>query len=45
VPALRRQRYHVRYREFDGRHEVPPALALEAVEWFANPPTRSSFPT
>jgi phospholipase/carboxylesterase len=45
VPALRRRRYHVRYREFDGRHEVPPALALEAVEWFANPPTRSSFPT
>jgi phospholipase/carboxylesterase len=37
VPALRRQGYEVRYREFDGRHEVPPSLAREAVEWFAVP--------
>ena len=35
VPELRREGYQVRYREFDGTHEVPPAVAHEAVEWFA----------
>ncbi len=34
VPALRERRYDVRYVEFDGGHAVPPATALEAVEWF-----------
>ena len=33
VPALRRQGYHVRYREFEGRHEVPPAIAREGLVW------------
>jgi phospholipase/carboxylesterase len=35
VPQLRREGYQVRYREFDGDHEVPPAVAHEAVDWFA----------
>jgi phospholipase/carboxylesterase len=34
VPALRRQGYHVRYREFEGRHEVPPAIAREGLDWW-----------
>ena len=25
--------YAVRYREFDGPHTVPPAIAAEAVDW------------
>jgi phospholipase/carboxylesterase len=34
VPALRRQGYRVRYREFEGRHEVPPAVVQEGLAWF-----------
>jgi phospholipase/carboxylesterase len=34
VPALRRKGYRVRYREFAGRHEVPPAIAQEGLAWF-----------
>lgn len=33
VPALRRQGYRVRYREFEGRHELPAAVAREALAW------------
>ncbi|HVP71769.1 MAG TPA: hypothetical protein VMS45_10605 [Gemmatimonadaceae bacterium] len=33
VPALRGRGYDVTYREFDGKHEVPPAIATEALEW------------
>jgi phospholipase/carboxylesterase len=33
VPALRRQGYQVRYREFAGHHEVPPAIAREGLAW------------
>lgn len=33
VPALRREGYQVRYREFDGRHEVPPSIAREGLAW------------
>jgi len=33
VPALRRQGYHVRYREFEGRHEVPARIAREGLAW------------
>lgn len=33
VPSLRRIGYAVRFREFDGGHMVPPAIAREAVEW------------
>ena len=36
VPTLERARYDVRYREFDGPHTVPPTIAREAVDWFAN---------
>jgi predicted esterase len=33
VPRLRAAGYLVRYREFDGGHEVPPQVAREAVAW------------
>lgn len=33
VPRLQSMRYDVTYREFDGRHEVPPAIASEALTW------------
>jgi len=38
VPALRRKGYQVRYREFDGRHEVPPAIVREGLAWFLHRP-------
>jgi predicted esterase len=41
VPALRRDGYQVEYREFDGDHEVPPAVARAAVEWYLG---ASNFP-
>jgi phospholipase/carboxylesterase len=34
VPQLRRRGYVVRYEEFDGPHEVPKAVAREALSWF-----------
>ncbi len=34
VPALERAGYAVTYREFDGPHAVPPAIAREALTWF-----------
>ena len=34
VPMLQRAGYHVRYREFDGPHTVPPEIAREALAWF-----------
>jgi predicted esterase len=33
VPRLRQAGYDVVYREFDGPHEVPLAIATEAVHW------------
>lgn len=33
VPRLRSQQYEVTYREFDGVHELPPAIATEAMTW------------
>jgi phospholipase/carboxylesterase len=33
VPRLRAAGYSVRYREFDGDHEVPPPIVREAVAW------------
>jgi phospholipase/carboxylesterase len=33
VPRLRAAGYTVKYREFQGDHEVPPAVAREAVAW------------
>jgi len=35
VPGLRRRGYDVTFREFEGGHEVPPAIALEALRWVA----------
>ena len=37
VPELEGAGYDVTYREFDGPHVVPPAIAQEAVDWFAAP--------
>ena len=33
VPALKRRGYDVTFREFSGGHEVPPAIATEAMAW------------
>jgi len=33
VPLLRQDGYAVTYREFDGGHEVPPAVARAAMAW------------
>ena len=35
VPALRGRGYTVTFREFSGAHEVPPAIATEAMRWLA----------
>jgi predicted esterase len=34
VPKLKALGYDVTYREYDGRHELPPPVAREAFEWF-----------
>lgn len=33
VPRLKAMGYDVTYREFDGRHELPPEIAREAFRW------------
>ncbi len=33
VPSLRRRGYDVRYREFDGGHEIPGDIIDDALEW------------
>jgi phospholipase/carboxylesterase len=33
VPRLRSMNYDVTFREFEGRHELPPDIALEALRW------------
>ncbi len=33
VPRLRSMGYDVTYREFEGRHELPPEIASEALRW------------
>jgi predicted esterase len=35
VPRLRTLGYDVTYREYDGRHQLPPAIAHDAFEWFS----------
>ena len=35
VPRLRSMGYDVTFREFDGRHEVPPDVAREGMRWMA----------
>jgi predicted esterase len=37
VPALRREGYAVTYREFDGGHTIPDAVAKEAFAWLQQP--------
>jgi predicted esterase len=34
VPQLKQEGYRVTYREFEGKHELPPAVASEAMRWF-----------
>ena len=33
VPRLQSIGYDVTFREFDGRHELPPAIATSAIQW------------
>jgi phospholipase/carboxylesterase len=33
VPRLQRLGYDVTYREYDGRHQLPPEILREAIEW------------
>jgi phospholipase/carboxylesterase len=35
VPRLQAQGYNVTFREFDGRHEMPPDVAAEGLRWMA----------
>jgi phospholipase/carboxylesterase len=37
VPRLRSMGYDVTFREFEGRHEMPAAVADEALRWIAAP--------
>jgi phospholipase/carboxylesterase len=41
VPQLREAGYDVTYEEFEGPHEVPPAIAEQAFDWFAAGPNGS----
>ncbi len=34
VPELKRDGYRVTYREFEGKHTLPPEVASEAMKWF-----------
>ena len=34
VPELKREGYDVTYREFEGKHTLPPDIAAEAMRWF-----------
>jgi phospholipase/carboxylesterase len=34
VPQLKREGYRVTYREFEGKHMLPPDVAFEAMRWF-----------
>ncbi len=38
VPQLKRDGYRVTYREFEGKHTLPPDVAAEAMRWFMNGP-------
>ena len=39
VPQLQKDGYSVTYREFNGPHTTPPAIARAAMEWLAKSPT------
>jgi predicted esterase len=34
VPQLKRDGYRVTYQEFEGKHELPPSVAAQAMRWF-----------
>ena len=34
VPRLKALGYDVRYREYEGRHELPPEILREVIAWF-----------
>jgi phospholipase/carboxylesterase len=34
VPQLKKEGYSVTYREFEGKHTLPPEVAAEAMRWF-----------
>jgi phospholipase/carboxylesterase len=36
VPRLRSRGYDVTYREFEGRHELPPDIATDAIRWMSS---------
>jgi predicted esterase len=36
VPQLKHEGYRVTYREFEGKHVLPPEIAAEAMGWFMN---------
>ena len=38
VPLLKQRGYGVTFREFDGGHDVPPAIALEGLRWAQHQP-------
>jgi predicted esterase len=38
VPELRREGYEVTFREFEGKHTLPPEIATEAMRWFLSLP-------
>ncbi len=40
VPQLRREGYNVTYREFEGKHTLPPEIAVDALRWFMEKPGR-----
>jgi phospholipase/carboxylesterase len=35
VPELKKAGYDVRFRQFDGRHEIPPDIARAGMQWLA----------
>jgi predicted esterase len=37
VPGLRAMGYDVTYKEFEGRHQVPPEIAAAALDWMTTP--------
>jgi len=36
VPKLKALGYEVTYREYDGRHQLPPEMLREAITWLAS---------
>ncbi|MGA2712678.1 MAG: PHB depolymerase family esterase [Bryobacteraceae bacterium] len=38
VPQLKQEGYRVTYREFEGKHTLPPDVASEAMRWFMDAP-------